>query len=211
MASCAADVDGTAVPLTAHGHFVVMTGAQIPALCDSARKGTNMRHSTTLRAALLLSVIAVAPARADVSLLAIGTLDGTTDLSGLTNTLENGVPANILGGLGSGIAFAGGDTFLAVPDRGPNAVPFDSNIDNTASYINRFQTLKLNLTANPGGPLPSPLRQRLQRPPCSTARRRSPTELAPASASAQGRPPRTPRTNSISPAGPTISGPEGLL
>ena len=151
MPSCTAGVDGTAVPLTAHGHFVVMTGAQIPALCNSARKGTNMRHSTTLRAALLLSVIAVAPARADVSLLAIGTLDGTTDLSGLTNTLENGVPANILGGLGSGIAFAGGDTFLAVPDRGPNAVPFDSNIDNTASYINRFQTLKLNLTANPGG------------------------------------------------------------
>ena len=109
-----------------------------------------MRFST-FKAALLLSVVAVAPARADVSLLAIGTLDGTSDLSGLTGTLENGVPANILGGLGSGLAFAGGDTFLAVPDRGPNAVPFDSKIDDTASYINRFQTLKLNLTANPGG------------------------------------------------------------
>ncbi len=48
----------------------------------------------------------------------------------------------------------GGDTFLTVPDRGPNAVPFNSNIDNTASYINRFQTLKLNLTANPGSALP---------------------------------------------------------
>ena len=47
-------------------------------------------------------------------------------LSGLTNTLENGVPANILGGIGSDIAYAGGDTFLAVPDRGPNALPFDS-------------------------------------------------------------------------------------
>jgi hypothetical protein len=113
-----------------------------------------MRCSSTLKAALLLSVFAVAPARADVSLLAIGTLDGTTDLSGLTGTLENGVPANILGGLGSGNAYAGGDTFLAVPDRGPNAVPFDSKIDDTASYINRFQTLKLNLTANPGGALP---------------------------------------------------------
>ena len=93
-----------------------------------------------------------------MSLLAIGTLDGTIDLSGLTNTLENGVPANILGGLGSGIAYAGGDTFLAVPDRGPNAVPFDSAIDSTASYINRFQTLQLNLTANPGGALPLLLR-----------------------------------------------------
>ena len=62
--------------------------------------------------------------------------------------------ANILGGLGSGIAFAGGDTFLAVPDRGPNAVPFNSAIDDTASYINRFQTLKLSLVANPGEALP---------------------------------------------------------
>jgi hypothetical protein len=118
-----------------------------------------MRFSS-LKTALLLSVVVVAPARADVSLLAIGTLPGTTDLSGLTNTLENGVPANILGGLGSGIAYAGGDTFLAVPDRGPNAVPFDSKIDDTASYINRFQTLQLNLTANPGGALPL-----TQRPP----------------------------------------------
>ena len=100
-----------------------------------------MIRSTTLKAALLLSVVAIAPARADVSLLAIGTLDGTSDLSGLTGTLENGVPANILGGLGSGIAYAGGDTFLAVPDRGPNAVEYNDAIDNTASYINRFQTL----------------------------------------------------------------------
>jgi hypothetical protein len=113
-----------------------------------------MLRSTTLKAALLLSVVAAAPARADVSLLAIGTLPGTTDLSGLTDTLENGVPDNILGGLGSGLAYAGGSTFLAVPDRGPNAVPFDSAIDNTASYINRFQTLNLNLTPNPGGALP---------------------------------------------------------
>src|ERR1700734_971282 len=113
-----------------------------------------MRRSSTLKASLLLSVLAAAPARANVSLLAIGTLDGTTDLSGLTAALENGVPANILGGLGSSIAYAGSDTFLAVPDRDPNDVPFNSKIDDTASYINRFQTLTLNLTANPGGPLP---------------------------------------------------------
>ena len=112
-----------------------------------------MRFSA-FKAALLLSVVAIAPARADVSLLAIGTLDGTSDLSGLTGTLENGVSANILGGLGSGLAFAGGDTFLAVPDRGPNAVEYNDAVDNTASYISRFQTLNLNLTANPGGTLP---------------------------------------------------------
>jgi hypothetical protein len=114
----------------------------------------DMIRSTTLKAALLISVAAVAPARADVSLLAIGTLPGTTDLSGLTGLLENGVPGNILGGLGSGIAYAGGDTFLALPDRGPNAVPFDSAIDDTVSYINRFQTINMNLTPNPGGALP---------------------------------------------------------
>ena len=128
-----------------------MTRAQIPRplqFCTGGDKRCVVQRR--FKAALLLSVVAVAPARADVSLLAIGTLDGTSDLSGLTGTLENGVPANILGGLGSGIAFAGGDTFLAVPDRGPNAVPFNSKIDDTASYINRFQTLKLNLTREPG-------------------------------------------------------------
>ena len=36
--------------------------------------------------------------------------------------LENGVPGNRLGGLGSGLAYAGGNTFLALPDRGP--LPF---------------------------------------------------------------------------------------
>ena len=113
-----------------------------------------MRRSTIFKSALLMSVVVVAPARADVSLLAIGMLNGTSDLSGLTDTLENGVPDNILGGLGSGIAYAGGDTFLAVPDRGPNAVEFNDAIDNTASYINRFQTLNMNLTPNPGGALP---------------------------------------------------------
>ena len=118
-----------------------------------------MRRSTALKAALLLSVFAAAPARADVSLLAIGTLDGTIDLSGLTNTLENGVPANILGGLGLGHCLCRRlPPSRVILDRGPNAVPFDLAIDSTASYINRFQTLQLNLTANPGGAFPLLLR-----------------------------------------------------
>lgn len=70
--------------------------------------------------------------------LAIGTLDQSragsfVDLSGLTYNLENGVRANELGGFGSAIAYASGDTFLALPDRGPNAVEFDDTIDTTAS------------------------------------------------------------------------------
>lgn len=37
-----------------------------------------------------------------------------------------------------------------VSARGPNAVEFNDAIDNTASYINRFQTLQLSLTPKPG-------------------------------------------------------------
>jgi hypothetical protein len=89
-------------------------------------------------------------------LLAIGTLDDSragsfADLSGLHYTLENGVPANLLGGFGSGIAYASGNTFLAVPDRGPNAVEFDDAIDNTASYVNRFHTIEMHLTPSKSG------------------------------------------------------------
>jgi hypothetical protein len=89
-------------------------------------------------------------------LLAVGTLDQSrdgawADVSGLTYTLENGVPANLLGGFGSAIAYVSGDTFLALPDRGPNAVEFDDAIDNTASYINRFHTVHMRLEPNTTG------------------------------------------------------------
>jgi hypothetical protein len=110
---------------------------------------------------LALGLAAAAPAaHAGAMLIADGTLTGSaagpnTDLSGLTGTLENGAAANLLGGLGSGIAYAGGDTFLALPDRGPNAIPFNPAIDDTASYIDRFHTVTMNLTpAAPGAALP---------------------------------------------------------
>jgi Esterase-like activity of phytase len=88
--------------------------------------------------------------------LAIGTLDQSragsfADLSGLNYKLENGAPANLLGGFGSAIAYASGNTFLALPDRGPNAVEFDDAIDNTASYINRFHTVQMTLKPNTSG------------------------------------------------------------
>ncbi len=93
---------------------------------------------------------------AQVKLLAVGTLDESragsfADLSRLNYKLENSVPANTLGGFGSAIAYASGNTFLALPDRGPNAVPFDSAIDDTASYINRFHTVTMDLDPNPAG------------------------------------------------------------
>ncbi len=89
-------------------------------------------------------------------LMAIGTLDQASDLSGLSGTLEGGSAANQLGGIGSGLAYAGGNTFLATPDRGPNATPYSGGaiVDNTQSYIARIQTLSLDLVAGPSGGLP---------------------------------------------------------
>ena len=104
-----------------------------------------------LALSLALAPFAAAPASAAIVYLANGQLAGTTDLSGLTAPLENGVPGNMLGGLGSGLAYAGGNTFIAVPDRGPNAVSYNSAVDDTTSYINRFQTLTLALSANNSG------------------------------------------------------------
>ena len=65
------------------------------------------------------SLLAALPAVAAPMLLATGTLSQASDLSGLTGTLENGTAANQLGGIGSGLAWAGGSSFVAVPDRGP--------------------------------------------------------------------------------------------
>lgn len=86
-------------------------------------------------------------------LLGIGNLSGEADKSGLTGTLENGVNANILGGMGSGLTYAGGNTFIALPDRGPNAQAYAGGaaIDNTTSYIPRLQTLSMQLTASASG------------------------------------------------------------
>ncbi len=99
------------------------------------------------------AIAQMSSAQATPTLLAIGSLSGTSDLSGLTgpaNALESGASGDILGGLGSGLAWAGGNTFLALPDRGPNATAYTggSVVDNTQSYISRFQTLTLNLTAS---------------------------------------------------------------
>lgn len=111
-------------------------------------------NKKTLLPFLLASVFAATTAQATPTLIAIGTLGGTADLSGLTGTLENGLPGNILGGLGSGLAWAGGNAFIAIPDRGPNATPYNALVDETSSYISRFQTLTLGLTAAAGGGLP---------------------------------------------------------
>lgn len=96
--------------------------------------------------ALLVPALVATSAHAGVALIGKGSLSGS-DLSGLTGTLENGAAANILGGLGSAVAWAGGDTFLLTPDRGPNATTWNAAVDNTTSWIPRFQSLNLGLSS----------------------------------------------------------------
>ena len=115
---------------------------------------TVLRRSVFCLFPLALFIASIS--QAQISLLAIGTLDKSRagdfqDLSGLTYPLENGVRANELGGMGSAITYAGGNTFLALPDRGPNAVSYDANLDDTVSYINRFHTVSMDLSPNRSG------------------------------------------------------------
>ena len=106
-----------------------------------------LNKTTALAALLAFGGIVALPASA-VDLIAIGKLPGNaTDYSGQSSVLENGVRADLLGGMGSGLAWAGGSTFLALPDRGPNAVAWNDSVDNTTSYIPRFHTLNLQLVA----------------------------------------------------------------
>lgn len=118
---------------------------------------SRLARAASLSAASFAMALLTAPAAQAADLIAIGTLSGSTDLSGLSGMLENGVNANnVLGGIGSGLAWAGGNTFLALPDRGPNAATYaaGAGIDNTTSYIARFQTVTLGLSATPSGGLP---------------------------------------------------------
>ena len=111
-----------------------------------------------LKLAVLVSMAAVQlsvlPAYAAPILLGIGSISGTaSDLSGLTDTLANGKAHNLLGGMGSGLAYAGGNTFLALPDRGPNATVYSGGaaIDNTVSYIERFHEMTISLAPSATG------------------------------------------------------------
>jgi len=66
-----------------------------------------------------------------------------------------------------GIAWASGNTFLALPDRGPNALNFANlneglAVDNTVTFIPRFHTITMELHENKGPGLPFTLAPRLQ-------------------------------------------------
>lgn len=124
--------------------------------------------SRYLSVVLFATLSAWAPAAmTEPKLIAVGELNGSSagtdaDLSGLADRLENGVAANMLGGIGSGLAYAGENTFVALPDRGPNATPYNPKIDDTVSFIPRFDTVTLALSPNDvGAALPFKLTSKL--------------------------------------------------
>ena len=107
-------------------------------------------------AGLAVMMVAAKSARADVTYIGDIFFDGTgTDMSGLgASTLEDGLsPQNGLNGFGSGLAYAGGNTFYALGDRGPNKVTYNNGtlVDNTTTYDNRYQ--QFQITATPVGSL----------------------------------------------------------
>ncbi len=115
------------------------------------------RSLLSLVALLCLASPFASIAHAAPDLIAVGSISGTYEdfATETAGPLENGIPGNRLGGMGSGLAYAGGNTFLALPDRGPNAKPYNSAVDDTASYIARFHTLSLSLApSDAGSPLP---------------------------------------------------------
>ena len=114
---------------------------------------------------LLVQITHATPPPAGPVIIAIGSIDGLyEDFATRTAApLENHVPGNRLGGIGSGLTWLGGDFFLGLPDRGPNAIDYNDclasdgkdALDNTTSWINRFHTLHLSLSpSDPGSVLP---------------------------------------------------------
>ena len=121
------------------------------------RARTTKRPLAKLFAPLLALLLWASTAHAGATLIAIGGISGTYEdfATETAAPLENGVPGNRFGGIGSGIAYAGGNLFLALPDRGPNAKPYNAAVDDTTSYITRFHTLNLSLApSDPGSALP---------------------------------------------------------
>jgi hypothetical protein len=117
---------------------------------------------TVLKRALCLAVLGLSltfSAQAAVRLLGRADVPSNlNDLSGLSDTLEDGTPHNRLGAFGSGIAYAGGSRFLAVPDRGPNASSYNPSVDNTTAFQARFQ--EFEITLSDGAPLINLVRTR---------------------------------------------------
>src|SRR5215467_14151288 len=136
----------------------------------SAQGGSYVKLRSVCTTALVLSTLLVqtthaTPPPAGPFIIALGSIDGLYEdfATETAAPLENKVPGNRLGGMGSGLTWIGGDYFLGLPDRGPNATDYNDclasdgkdALDNTTSFINRFQTLHLSLApSDPGSKLP---------------------------------------------------------
>ncbi|MDY3553076.1 esterase-like activity of phytase family protein [Gemmata sp. JC717] len=98
-----------------------------------------MLRSHTFALGLLLAAAAPA-ARADVTLIGVGTLPGdATDLSGLKGKTSDGTPHDRLGGMGSAIAYTGrGSEYLLVSDRGPK--------DGATDFVCRWHRMEIRVT-----------------------------------------------------------------
>jgi hypothetical protein len=103
-----------------------------------------------MRAALLFLIALAGAARADGTLVGVGTLPGTaSDLSGLKGKASDGTPNDRLGGLGSAIAYTGtGTEYVLVSDRGPK--------DGTVPFACRLH--RMSVTVTPGAKEPVALK-----------------------------------------------------
>ncbi len=99
---------------------------------------------------LFCALACAASARADVTLIGVGTIPGDApDRSGLTGKASDGTPNNRLGGLGSAIAYTGtGDEYLLASDRGPK--------DGASDYACR--THRMTIRVSPGAKEPVALK-----------------------------------------------------
>lgn len=105
-------------------------------------------HRKSLLALLVSSALSgvAVNASAAVAFLGEGSIAGTTtDTSGLTGTLEDGVtPHNLAGGFGSALAYTGNSNlYVATPDRGP--------ADGTTSYQDRLYGIRIAVKKMPNG------------------------------------------------------------
>jgi Esterase-like activity of phytase len=120
---------------------------------SDAEGDTRMRIRMLALPLVALLLFASVVHAAEPTLIAIGSISGTYEDFAVETAapLENGVRGNRLGGFGSGLAYAGGNIFLALPDRGPNAKVYNAAVDDTTSYIARFQTLHMSLAPSDAG------------------------------------------------------------
>jgi len=85
-------------------------------------------------------VLPLATAQGAISFIGKGSIPGSArDNLGLTEPIDaNGTPQNLMGGLGSGLAYTGfGNTYIATPDRGPG--------DGASTYLDRFYRFQITI------------------------------------------------------------------